>query len=99
ELPETFRQSNAIAFFERRGQDNDLDKFRKDYDLMGAQRHLKAAGIFARLLHRDGRDGYLPDIPRTLGYVVDIVPSYPELQFLGEILTERVLPALAEGRR
>lgn len=93
-LPASFTQSNAIAFFERRGQDNDLDRFQKDFDMMGAQRHLKAAGIFARLLHRDGRHGYLKDVPRTLGYVLDIVPSYPELQFLEGLLSERVLPAL-----
>jgi aminoglycoside/choline kinase family phosphotransferase len=92
--PEQFRLANAIAFFERCGRDNDLDRFRKDFDWMGAQRHLKAAGLFARLLHRDGRDGYLKDIPRTLGYVSEIVPMYPELEFLAELIDERVLPAL-----
>ena len=42
------------------------------FDLTGVQRHLKAAGIFARLNHRDGKPGYLGDIPRTLGYVVEV---------------------------
>jgi len=41
-------------------------------DLTGMQRHLKAAGIFTRLYHRDGKSGYLKDIPRTLGYVRDV---------------------------
>ncbi|HEX5513613.1 MAG TPA: phosphotransferase, partial [Gammaproteobacteria bacterium] len=40
------------------------------FDLMGVQRHLKASGIFARLWHRDGKPGYLGDVPRTLQYIV-----------------------------
>jgi hypothetical protein len=54
-------------------------QFLLDFDLMGVQRHLKAIGIFARLLHRDGKDGYINDIPRTLGYVKEVAGRYPEL--------------------
>jgi aminoglycoside/choline kinase family phosphotransferase len=61
---------------------------------MGAQRHLKAAGIFARLNHRDGKPGYLADIPRTLRYIVELMPEYPELGFLVAWIEERVLPGL-----
>ena len=68
--------------------------FMRQFDLMGAQRHLKAAGIFARLLHRDGKQGYLGDIPRTLGYVVEIAPDYPELGPLAYLIASRVLPQL-----
>jgi aminoglycoside/choline kinase family phosphotransferase len=39
------------------------------FNLMGIQRHLKAIGIFSRLNIRDGKPGYLKDIPRTLEYV------------------------------
>ncbi len=70
------------------------EKFMRWFDLMGAQRHLKAAGIFARLNSRDGKSGYLKDIPRTLGYIVEIAPDYPELQELVELIEKRVLPAL-----
>ena len=49
------------------------------FDLMGVQRHLKASGIFARLNYRDAKSGYLADIPRTLGYVFEVVAAYPEL--------------------
>jgi len=63
------------------------------FDWMGVQRHLKAAGIFARLNHRDGKSGYLKDIPRTLGYVTDVCTRYPELEALGEI-AGRVTAAL-----
>jgi aminoglycoside/choline kinase family phosphotransferase len=61
---------------------------------MGVQRHLKASGIFARLNVRDGKPGYLPDIPRTLGYVVEVAPVYQELHWLADLIESRVLPAL-----
>ncbi|MCP3670210.1 MAG: phosphotransferase [Gammaproteobacteria bacterium] len=70
------------------------DSFLRWFDLMGVQRHLKAAGIFARLNIRDGKPGYLQDIPRTLDYIVDLVPEYPELAPLAKLLSARVLPAL-----
>jgi len=56
------------------------------FDWMGVQRHLKAAGIFARLNIRDGKPGYLEDIPRTLNYVRDVIGRYPELQALQRLL-------------
>lgn len=68
--------------------------FLRHFDLTGMQRHLKAAGIFARLRHRDGKSAYLPDIPRTLGYVTDVAAAYPELHFIGELLEQRILPAI-----
>ena len=61
---------------------------------MGVQRHLKAAGIFARLNRRDGKPGYLADVPRTLRYIVELQPDYPELDFLVPWIEERVLPGL-----
>ena len=76
-----------------------LDMFRRDFDLMGAQRHLKAAGIFARLFLRDKKPGYLADVPRTLSYIIDLNPPsdpdcYPELIPLTEWLRADVLPGL-----
>ena len=72
-------------------------RFRRWFDLMGMQRHLKATGIFARLHIRDGKPGYLKDIPRTLGYVVDVGHRYPELIEFAQFLERRVLPRLAEA--
>lgn len=43
--------------------------FYRDFEWMGLQRHLKVLGIFARLCHRDGKDGYLRDLPLVLAYV------------------------------
>jgi len=74
--------------------DIDRQQFIRWFDLMGVQRHLKASGIFARLLHRDGKPGYVGDIPRTLGYAVDVCNCYPELQTLGRFIERVVLPAL-----
>ncbi len=68
-------------------------QFLKWFDWMGVQRHLKAAGIFARLNHRDGKPGYMNDIPRTLGYVSDVCSRYSELAGLGAI-TETVIKRL-----
>ncbi|MDT8387733.1 MAG: phosphotransferase [Thiogranum sp.] len=67
--------------------------FLRWFDWMGVQRHLKAAGIFARLNDRDGKPTYLRDIPRTLGYVVDVCSRYPELAGLGAT-SSRVLARL-----
>jgi len=65
--------------------------FTRWFDLMGIQRHLKAVGIFARLKLRDGKGGYLKDIPRTLGYIVSVAERYPELGEFLQILSEQVL--------
>lgn len=77
----------------------DYASFRRHADLTGMQRHLKAAGIFTRLCHRDGKAGYLKDIPRTLGYVVDVChthgATYPVLARFGQWLEQVVLPGLA----
>jgi hypothetical protein len=73
---------------------DDEAQFLRWFDLMGIQRHLKASGIFARLWHRDGKPGYLPDVPRTLGYVADACARHAEFVALGTLVSERVLPAV-----
>ena len=70
----------------------DEAQFLRWFDWMGIQRHLKASGIFARLSHRDGKSGYLKDIPRTLSYIVEVAADYPELATLYKLVSERVLP-------
>ena len=66
-------------------------RMRRDFDLMGIQRHIKVAGIFARLWHRDGKSAYLGDIPLVLGYLFEVVPGYPELEPLALLLESRGL--------
>lgn len=70
------------------------EQFVRWFDLMGMQRHLKAIGIFSRLSRRDNKHGYLLDIPRTLGYVVDVANKYAEFAPFSEWLKQRVLPEL-----
>jgi aminoglycoside/choline kinase family phosphotransferase len=73
------------------GQESQLLRW---FDLIGVQRHLKASGIFARLNIRDGKTGYMKDIPRTLNYILEIAPEYPELEQLSRTISERVLTNL-----
>ena len=75
-----------------------IDDFIKWFDLTGIQRHLKAAGIFARLHHRDNKSGYLKDIPLTLSYIVDIAAKYPSLAFLSKLICDSVIPALEKQK-
>lgn len=58
------------------------------FDLMAAQRHLKAIGIFARLNIRDNKPGYIKDIPRTFAYLIDSCERYPLLIPLKSVLQE-----------
>ena len=56
-------------------------------DLMGAQRHLKVIGIFARIRHRDGKPKYLEDAPRFFAYLRTVIARRPdELGELGQLL-------------
>lgn len=75
----------------------DQKTFQRWFDFMGVQRHLKAIGIFARLWHRDGKPGYLKDIPRTLNYVRVAAGSYPELSPLRSLIDTRVMPVLDQA--
>jgi aminoglycoside/choline kinase family phosphotransferase len=72
-----------------------LARFRRDADWIGVQRHLKVIGIFARLLHRDGKPKYLADAPRFFAYLDAVLPRYPELAPLRELIDSQVKPALA----
>ena len=56
------------------------------FDLAGVQRHLKVLGIFARLWHRDGKSGYLADLPLTLRYLQETCARYPQLTELKKLL-------------
>ncbi len=77
-----------------REEHEDPVQFLRWFDLTGMQRHLKAAGIFARLNHRDGKPGYLADIPRTLGYVTEVAARHEELAAFGEFVQQEVLEHL-----
>jgi hypothetical protein len=58
----------------------DFGTFWRDFEWMGAQRHIKVLGIFARLYHRDGKDGYLKDMPLVMHYLRKVCERYDELK-------------------
>jgi aminoglycoside/choline kinase family phosphotransferase len=58
----------------------DVADFYRDFEWMGAQRHIKVLGIFARLYHRDGKDGYLKDMPLVMDYLRRVCDRYIELK-------------------
>ena len=64
----------------------DIDAFYRDFEFMGLQRHLKVLGIFARLYHRDGKDGYLNDLPMVMEYTRKTAYRYKELAPLIRLL-------------
>jgi aminoglycoside/choline kinase family phosphotransferase len=72
----------------------DRTQFLRWFDLIGLQRHLKVLGIFARLWYRDGKPGYLADLPRTLGYVRAVARDFLELREFSRWLEMQVVPRL-----
>ena len=67
---------------------HDIADFYRDFEWMGAQRHLKVLGIFARLYHRDGKDGYLQDLPLVMNYLRRVCGRYVELKPLLRLLDQ-----------
>lgn len=68
-------------------------QFQRDCALMGAQRHLKVIGIFARICHRDGKPRYLADAGRFFGYLQQAIAQQPELEPLRQLLDSLPLEA------
>jgi len=66
----------------------DFGEFYRDYEMMGAQRHLKVLGIFARLAIRDGKTGYVKDMPLVMDYLRRACVRYIDLKPLLNILDE-----------
>lgn len=83
-LEDYYKQARAAAVLDSSIR---IEQFLVWFDWMGIQRHLKASGIFARLNYRDGKPGYLEDIPRTLNYIIDVAACYPELKPFHELVT------------
>ena len=66
----------------------DFGDFWRDFEWMGVQRQLKVLGIFARLWHRDGKAGYLADMPRVTAYLRGACARYSALGPLARLLDE-----------
>jgi len=65
---------------------SDFSEFYRDFEWMGAQRHIKVLGIFARLSHRDGKDAYLKDMPLVMDYLRRVCGRYLELRPMLKLL-------------
>lgn len=100
--PDAFVAEQRDAFFLQLQQSGVLDarcsreQFARSFDLMGLQRHIKVCGIFSRLYHRDGKAGYLADLPRVLDYVMDAAANYAECQAFSVLLRQKIQPRLLE---
>ena len=77
-------------------EDRDFEQFKKDADLMAIQRHIKILGIFVRLFERDGKSGYLKDLPRVMWYLLEESKPYAELQPFMDFINAKVMPAFIE---
>lgn len=75
----------------------DFPDFHRDYEWMGVQRHLKVMGIFARLAHRDGKTGYLDDIPVVRTHLRRVCARYGDLKPLLRLLDRLEPEAVAVG--
>ena len=79
----------------------DFADFWRDFEWMGVQRQLKVLGIFARLCHRDGKAGYVADMPRVLKYLRTACGRYDELAPLAALLDTlhgaHATPAMTAG--
>ncbi len=85
----------------RRGLDagSDREQFLRWFDCMGLQRHIKVLGIFARLWYRDGKPGFLADLPRVLDYTLTVTGADPALAAFDDFLRAKVVPAFAVAAR
>jgi aminoglycoside/choline kinase family phosphotransferase len=75
----------------------DFGAFWRDFEWMGVQRQLKVLGIFARLAHRDGKRGYLGDMPRVMAYLRSACERYGALHPLLGLIDELETRAVAAG--
>ena len=91
-LPSELVTQLVLAFRDIVAADVDDKTFIRWFDFMGLQRHIKVLGIFSRLYLRDGKDGYLKDLPLTLQYTCDVAQKYRETQKLSALLEKIELP-------
>jgi len=81
---------------------DDFGEFYRGVEWMGLQRHLKVAGIFARLTLRDGKAQYLADTPRFIHYIRSTCARYielkPLLRLIDEVEGTQEAPLYAFGR-
>lgn len=73
-------------------ENRSFEQFKRDADLMAIQRHIKILGIFVRLFERDGKSGYLKDLPRVMWYLLEESQGYDELNEFMQFIRDVVMP-------
>jgi len=99
-LPTEQVVERALGFKQRLEQSADMgqiddQQFLRWFDLIGLQRHIKVLGIFARLSLRDGKHGYLDDLPLVIRYTLETARSYEQSQPFYHWFVEHIEPKLA----
>ena len=99
---EKARKAGLLGARSASGWGDDFGEFYRAVEWMGLQRHLKVAGIFARLTLRDGKPKYLADAPRFMGYIRATAHRYrqlgPLLKMLDQIEGTEPVTGFAYGR-
>ena len=99
---EKARKAGLLGATSASGWGDDFGEFYRAVEWMGLQRHLKVAGIFARLTLRDGKPKYLADAPRFMGYIRATANRYrqlgPLLKMLDQIEGTEPVTGFAYGR-
>ncbi|AOG21772.1 aminoglycoside phosphotransferase family protein [Acidovorax sp. RAC01] len=99
---EKARKAGLLGANSASGWGDDFGEFYRAVEWMGLQRHLKVAGIFARLTLRDGKPKYLADAPRFMGYIRATANRYrqlgPLLKMLDQIEGTEPVTGFAYGR-
>ena len=99
---EKARKAGLLGATSASGWGDDFGEFYRAVEWMGLQRHLKVAGIFARLTLRDGKPRYLADAPRFMGYIRATANRYrqlgPLLKMLDQIEGTEPVTGFAYGR-
>ena len=85
---EKARKAGLLGANSASGWGGDFGEFYRSVEWMGLQRHLKVAGIFARLTLRDGKPKYLADAPRFLHYIRTTTDRYRELGPLCKLIDQ-----------
>jgi hypothetical protein len=85
---EKARAAGLVGAQRADGWGSDFGEFYRAVEWMGLQRHLKVAGIFARLTLRDGKPRYLADTPRFIRYIRSTASRYRELKPLLRLIDE-----------
>jgi hypothetical protein len=97
-----WERARALGMLDHDGWHSDFGAFYRAVEWMGLQRHLKVAGIFARLTLRDGKPKYLADTPRFIAYIRATCSRYREqtalLRLIDDIEGHQAVSGFAYGR-